>query len=111
MIRNSVFASSVAASDPMRLDPNTVPPKILAQMIFDGAVATVTVQYTPDKPDMRETTDNYVNSRWFDVAQLTDQTADVSALIDTPVEAVRLNVTAYTSGTIELKAVQGYRVG
>ncbi len=110
MIRNSVIVSSQTTSDPMRMDPNTVPFNALAQMIFTGT-ATATVEYTPDKPDMREIPDNWVNSRWFEVTQLTAQSADISALVDTPVEGLRLNVTAYTSGDIELKAVQGYRVG
>lgn len=110
MIRNSVIANTTGTTDPIRMDPNTVPFNALAQMIFTGT-ATATVQYSPDKPDMRETTDNWVNSRWFDVTALTSQSADISALVDTPVEGMRLNVISLTSGTVELKAVQGYRVG
>lgn len=109
MIRNSKILSGTGQSGPIRVDPNTVTLSALAQLIFTG-VATATVQYTPDKPDMTNTTDNWAAARWFDVDQLDALSINTGALVDTPAEGLRLDVTAFTSGTVELKVVQGYRV-
>jgi hypothetical protein len=76
--------------------------------------ATATVEYTFDRPetDPNNTTtaaDNWANATWYDITDLTGVTATSSALVDTNVMGVRIDCTAYTSGTVTLTVNQGYQ--
>lgn len=66
-----------------------------------GASATVSVQVTGDVPV--NTTGGGI---WNNHDTLVNETASANGNIQYPVTAVRLNVTAYTSGTITLTVVQ-----
>jgi hypothetical protein len=69
-----------------------------------GANLTYTVQYTYD--DVFDPAFNPTTANWFNIASLTTQTANKDANFVTPVMAVRLNVTSYTSGSVTINTVQ-----
>ncbi len=111
MIRQSVSLSNTGQSDPIRLDARQVDFNALALIVISNT-ATVTAQFTADVPETdpnNPTTaaDNWVNATWYPITDLTDATATTSANIDTNVEAIRIDCTAHTAGTITLKAIQG----
>ena len=106
MIRQTVTLTNTGTSDPIRTDPTQSEISILALLGISNT-ATATVEFTPDKPDATLGSDNWTNSTWYSVADLTDKTATAWAKIDTPVEGIRANCTAYTSGNVTLQAVQG----
>lgn len=101
----SVTQNSVGQSDPLRLDNAQAEFKVGVTLEITGT-ATATVEYTMDKPEVTAA-DQFANATWYDAADLTDLTATTTALIDTPVTAIRADTTAYTSGDVRLKALQG----
>lgn len=115
MIRDySVSVSSATQSDPIRLDANQT--HMGAGLLLEiSNTATATVEYTFDRPETDPNNptlaaNNWANATWYDIADLTDITASAtSALVDTNVMAVRIDCTAYTSGTVTLTANQGYQ--
>ena len=64
-------------------------------------VLTFTVEHTFD--DIQDTS---IVPSWFDTDGLTGLTASNEGNINFPVSAVRLNVTAYTSGSVTLTVLQ-----
>ena len=69
-----------------------------------GAALTYTVEYTYD--DVFDPNFNPTTANWFSIAALTNQTANKDANFVTPVMAVRLRVSSYTSGTVTINTVQ-----
>lgn len=72
---------------------------------FASGVGTYNVEYTLD--DVNDTT---ITPRWIVDANATAATTDKILNYQFPVRAVRLNITAYTSGSFELKVLQGFKV-
>lgn len=111
MIDQSVSVSSVTQSDPIQVDSTQSAQSILAMLIISDT-ATATVEFTPDEPDTNPNdatlaADNWANSTWYDVADLTGKTATAWANVDTPVAGLRIDCTAYTGGTVTLRVKQG----
>jgi len=77
----------------------------LAVEIDSGSVLTAKVEYTLLNPIEATPTAEQI----FDDATLVSLTASAAGSQTTPVYAVRLNVTAYTSGTARLRLLQGDR--
>ena len=73
----------------------------LAVVLSGGAVLTYSAQFTLD-----DIQDDTVTPTWFDVTDLTALSANGTASVISPVMAVRLNVTAYTSGNATLTVIQ-----
>ena len=72
-----------------------------------GASLTYTVELTGDDPaDFTGIPDYNTNASWRPVTGLDALTADDEGNIAFPVQAVRLNVTAYTSGDATLTVIQ-----
>lgn len=72
-----------------------------------GASLTYTVQHTFD--DVQSPTFNPATATWFSNSTIVAQTADKDGNYAYPVTAVRLTVTAWTSGTVTMTVIQaGY---
>lgn len=69
-----------------------------------GASLTYTVEHTFD--DVMSPTFNPGTATWFPNTGLTAQTTDKDGNYAFPVTAVRLNVTAWTSGTVNFTVIQ-----
>lgn len=66
---------------------------------------TATVEYTFDDPEANYATDFATDANWFSDIDLTDIVSSTSGNIIVPVSAIRLDVTAYTSGSAVLVAL------
>ena len=73
----------------------------LGVVLSGGAVLTYSVQHTLD-----DIFDSTVTPVWFDNTTLTAKTTSSDGNYLFPVRAVRLNVTAYTSGSATLTVIQ-----
>ena len=72
-----------------------------------GGSLTYTVQHTFD--DVQSPTFNPATATWFSNSTIVAQTADRDGNYAYPVTAVRLTVTAWTSGTVTMTVIQaGY---
>lgn len=72
-----------------------------------AGVGTYSVQTTNDDPaDYTDATDYNSNASWDDHPDLSGLTSTDAAGIQFPVRAVRLNVTAYTSGDFVMTVLQ-----
>ena len=69
-----------------------------------GASLTYKVEYTYD--DVQASTFNPATATWFDHATLAAKTTSADGNIVVPVSAVRLNVTAYTAGSVTMTLIQ-----
>lgn len=101
---SSNAVGSVAASNPVVLDYRGSGPKYGVAVDITGTL-TYSVQYTLDDVFAP----GYVpgSGLWFNVpvAALVGATADQSGEITIPCTALRVNVTAWTSGTATLRVV------
>lgn len=70
-------------------------------VINGGGTLTYKVQHTFD-----DVFDASVTPTWFDHATITGKTANFDGNYAFPVRAVRLNVTAYTSGSVTMTLLQ-----
>jgi hypothetical protein len=96
-----MVVSSQAASAAIPMDYKQVPFNVGLALIFSGT-ATASVQATYDNV--------YENAAptWFDVSGFAAVAAtNTQGVLNIPVFALRLNVTAYTNGTVTLTAIQG----
>ena len=73
----------------------------LAVVLSAGASLTYSVQHTFDSVQ-----DPSVTPTWFSTDGLTSLSANADGNISFPVIAVRLNVTAYTSGSATINIIQ-----
>ena len=75
--------------------------------LSSGAVMTYSVEYSPDNPeDFTSEADYNANGQWMATTDLDSLSADAQGAIQFPVRAVRLNVSAHTSGDATLKIIQ-----
>ena len=66
-----------------------------------AAVGTASVEFTQDDLNMVAAG----TAVWLPITTFTGKTASFNGSVDMPMRAVRLNVTAYTSGTITLRVL------
>ncbi len=97
--------SAVAISDPMIVDRLQRDFKVGLQVQITGT-ATASVQATMDDPRADYPTDYNTDAVWLDVTDLAALTANAQGNVFIPVQAIRLNVTAHTSGDVILTALQ-----
>lgn len=95
-----VTLSSVATSAPIPMDALQVPFNVGFAVVLTG-VATYTVEHTFD--DVL----GGVTPTWFPNSVVAAQTTNKDGNYAFPVRAIRLNVTAWTSGNVTLTIVQG----
>ncbi len=104
-----VEVSSIAKSAPIRTNWRGTGGSFGISMGVDlnpGAL-TYTVEHTFDDPaDFSSAADYNSNATWRATTGLTALAATGEGNIAFPVQAVRLNVTAYTSGSAELTVTQ-----
>lgn len=100
MVNASETLASVANSDPIPVDWKASSFQVSVAVKVTGTL-TYSVQHTFDDP--------YASAApvWFDHATLVGATANADGNYFSPVKAVRLSVTAYTSGGAELIVLQG----
>lgn len=98
-----VTISSVTTSAVVPLDVNQDPFNVGLAVDITGT-ATYTVQYTFE--DVQAAGWTAGSAKWFDHPSMTAQTADKDSNLAFPCTAVRLNCTAYTSGTLTMTVLQ-----
>lgn len=98
--RYQVANSASGASDALEVDTSAGSRYSLAAVVSAGAVLTYKVQHTFDNP--RDTTPT-----WFDHEFMVDKTINDDGNYVFPVRGIRVNVTAYTGGTVTLTVLQG----
>lgn len=102
--------SAVAISDPVRVDWRGGMSNFnlnIAVVLSAGAVLTYSGQFSLDNPQtFTDATDYNTNATWFDMLTLDMISGSDSEAITNPVQAVRLNVTAHTSGSATMTALQ-----
>jgi len=97
--------SSQAASAICPMDQYISPFNVgLSVNLSSGATLTYTVQHTFD--DVFSPTFDASTAKWFDHSSLAAKTASSDGNYAYPVSAIRLNVSAYTSGTATLNILQ-----
>lgn len=102
MRRQSVTVGSATSSAPFLLDWNIPYFGVgFACVVSGGGVLTYKVQHTFD-----DILNPAVTPTWFDHSTVTAQTANKDGNYAFPVTAVRLTVTAYTSGNVTLTLLQ-----
>lgn len=100
-----VSVGSQTVSRPIPLDVNNGPFNVgLGVAVSGGATLTYTVQHTFD--DVWAAGFDPTNAVWYPNSSLAAKTASLDGNYAYPVTAVRLNVTAWTSGTATMTVVQ-----
>lgn len=98
----TVTVQSATQSVPLQMDMYAgVMNVAFGCVISGGAVLTYKVQYTYDNIQ-----DSTVTVTWFDHATVTGKTANADGNIQFPFKALRLNVTAFTSGSVTMTVLQ-----
>lgn len=96
-----VSVGSVTTSAPIPLDYKQNPFSVAIAVTLGGGSLTYKVQHTLDN-----IYDSSITPTWFDHSSVSG-TADKDGNYAFPVRAVRLNVTAWTSGSAKLTVLQG----
>lgn len=100
-----VTVGSQTASKPIPLDNFRDPFNIgMGVALSAGATLTYSVQHTFD--DIYADNFSPATATWYNHASLASLSANGDGNYAFPVTAIRLNVTAYTSGTATLTAIQ-----
>lgn len=110
MRAQQVSLASVTTSSKLPMDNTQAAFAVGFGVVFTGT-ATAKVQFTFDDPDDSQNPVAVGSETWFDhpiVAGVTTNTAGNFAF---PVKAIRLNVTAFTNGTVTLRVLQGSKAG
>ncbi len=101
-----VSLTSATTSAAIPVNPHAtgnIPPGFVMDFDTGTGVGTASVEFTQnDLPTIAAG-----NAIWFKFPNLSAKTATAMDSPIMPVRAVRLNVTAYTSGTISLRVLQG----
>jgi len=100
--KNTESLSSVATSPWIIVNTKVNPFNVTSTVVLSaGAVLTYTVEYTVDN-----LADEAAAGQEIDLPEMVGQTATLTKAVVSPITAVRLNVTAYTSGTATLTVQQ-----
>lgn len=100
-----VTVGALGASSPIPLDHYRDPFSVgIGCVISAGATLTYTVEHTFD--DVFSSTFNPATATWFPNASLATKSTSSDGNYSTPVTAVRINVTAYTSGSVTMTVIQ-----
>ncbi|MHB8603489.1 MAG: hypothetical protein ACYC9R_12720 [Nitrosotalea sp.] len=105
--RTSVSLTSAATSTSIPVNYNAIgniPMGLVVDFTTGTGVGTASVEFTFDDPSS-------ATAVWFAFTNLTAKTATAYDNPTMPCRAVRLHVTAYTSGTITLRILQGDNIG
>jgi hypothetical protein len=97
----SVSVASATTSNPIPVNFRAKNFGIGFGVDIGGGTMTYKVQHTFDDPQ-----NGLSSAVWFDHSTVTGKTANSDGNYAFPVMAIRLNVTAYTSGTATLKVIE-----
>jgi len=97
---------SISISDPVQVDYIQSDFNIGLSINVVSGTNTSKIQYSLDDPHATYATDYNTNATWYDFGS--GVTADTASALTTPCRAVRLNMTAWTSGTANLTIVQSH---
>lgn len=103
MINASRSLTSATTSTAIPVSPygsGNNPVGLMLDFTTVAAVGTASVEYTNDEPSDS-------SAVWLALTSMTGKTTTVNTAETMPMRAVRLHVTAYTSGTITLRVLQG----
>lgn len=104
-----ITASAAGPTPPVALDTYQTPFSVGIGATVTGTL-TYSVEYT--YADVLGSNGPAVtNPTWFPLAALAAKTANADGVLNTPVTAVRVNVTAFTSGNVVVDFVQAGRPG
>lgn len=107
-IRQTV--SELGVSAPIPLDIYIAPFQIgVGTTLSAGAALTYKLQYTYD--DVFAPSFDASTATWFDSTDITGETTVTSTVFEVPCTAIRLNVTAHTSGSATINVIQAGRPG
>lgn len=96
---------AAGVTDPIPMDTFRQPFNVgMAVVLAPGSTLTYTVEHTFD--DVFAPTFNPATATWFPNTSLSAKTASLDGNYAFPVSAIRLNVTAFTSGTATLTVIQ-----
>lgn len=105
MRRQDVTLSSATTSAPIPMDERAKVFQVsIACVLSTGASLTYKVQHTFDA--VFSSTFNPATATWFDHPNITGETATKEGTYSSPVTAIRLNVTSYTSGSVTMALLQ-----
>lgn len=105
MRRITVTVGSQDVSQPIPMDQRNDPFNVgIGVVLSAGANLTYTVQHTFD--DVFSPSFNAATATWFPNSSLAAKSASSDGNYAFPVTAIRLNVTAYTSGTATMTVIQ-----
>lgn len=97
-------ATGTSAAIPVSYhNTNSSPIGLVLDFTTVAAVGTASVEFTHD--DLNTIAAG--SAVWLPLTSMTGKTATTQVAEPNPMKAVRLNVTAYTSGTITLRVLQG----
>jgi len=99
-----VTVSSVAASAWLPVDYKQDPMNLSVACVLVSGTATFSVEYTLD-----DVFDPAVTPVAFSLSSITAATASTAGVINQPVRAIRLNVTAGASPVVAMTMIQGLR--
>lgn len=103
MRRQTTTVASQTTSSVIPVDRNQHPFNLSFAVTLGGGTMTYTVQHTLD-----DVQDSSVTPKWFDHSSVAAKVnVDADGNYAYPIAAIRLNVTAYTSGTAKLTILQG----
>jgi hypothetical protein len=102
--------SAAELSDPIRVDWRGGGSNFnltAAVALSAGAVLTYDVEYSVDDPQtFTDKADYNANGTWFVVTGLAALSANARDQVDFPIQGIRLNVTAHTSGSATITVLQ-----
>jgi hypothetical protein len=98
----AVSAAGIGTTVPLNWQQGAPSAQVLVSFT-NTPVGTYSVEYTLDRIDDAAAIAAAV---WQPVSSLTAKTATADGLINFPCTAIRLNVTAYTTGNLVLKVLQ-----
>ena len=97
---------AVAITDPVLVDYIQTDFKVGLSINVVSGTNTSKVQFSLDDPHADYATDYNTDATWHDSGS--GVTADTASSLTVPCRAVRLNMTAWTSGSANLTVVQGH---
>lgn len=105
MIIQTTTLAEVADGSPLRMNTSQAVFAASLRVLISGTL-TCSAQFTLDDPLGTYTNSFGEDADWIDVDSLSDITASAVSNLAYPVTAVRLSVSAFTSGSAKLTVVQ-----
>lgn len=108
MLPKTFTATSAGPTTPVPLNWRGPPFNTTLAVTIPSGTLTYTVEHSFDDPrdGFTSSADYGTNATWHDTTDLTALSASAAVSLISPVRAVRLNVTAYTSGSAEFTIIQ-----